>query len=145
MRLGPLGFCRLLEWLSSPQCPSQPQQGVRSAHVRGKREPAMPRILSIFLPQLLVQNAALHGAEWLFVKHALFTQTPLLPAGRLRKRQRKGGSRGGETRGAHFSLAAINGHKSSTLCAQLLWLHQCAPLQAPEGPPTSSPTRPWGP
>lgn len=44
-------------------------------------------------------DPALSRAEWLFVKHAPFTQTPLLPAGRLRKGQRKGGSRGGEARG----------------------------------------------
>lgn len=83
----------------TPSCEA-PQSKRKRENNRG-----MLSILSLFLPQLLSQTQGLYrGKERLSVKHALFTQTPLLPSGRLRKGQTRGARGGGKRGGLCRSL-----------------------------------------
>lgn len=103
----------------------------------------MPRILSIFLLQLLIQTR--HPLQSGFYETCTFHTDSPPPTRQAEKGADEGGLEAERGKGglAPFSLAAINGNKSSTLCAQLFQQHQLPPPHhPPEGPPTSSPPGP---
>lgn len=138
-------FCRLLEGPSNPPClPTSSEEPPAKKEIKQISNAAH----LVNLPPTAPDSDPPSSTKRLFMKHALFTQTPLLPPGRLREGQAKGGlrQRGGNGGFAPFSLAAINGNKSSTLCAQLFHSINFLPSTPPaRGSPSLLPARPPGP
>lgn len=87
-------------WRGPPTHPGpQPQPFQGALFKKEERKQISNAENLVNLPPTAPNSDPPPSTERLFMKHALFTQTPLLPPGRLRKGQTKGGLRqGGGTR-----------------------------------------------